>query len=155
MAALGAIGIQFQGAFKRLIPLPVTTPIGTAFAKTAQMRRILDVADAQNITKGFPRAVVQDFWRIREGRFAQYFSDFLQVRGHVKNSAGTGIARDVVIINRQGSIVGKVRSSAVDGSFKITVDNSGTNFLLVAAIPDDGDNRQAVPMWKVIPVTPT
>lgn len=117
------------------------------------MRRILDVADAQNITKGYPRGIVMDRQRVTDGRFAQYLSDFLQVRGHVQNSAGTGIARDVVITNRQGQCVGRVRSSAVDGSFKITVDNMGPFPVNCEAIPDDGDNRNAAVKWKAVPVT--
>lgn len=155
MAALGAIGIQPQGAFKRLIPLPATTPLSTAEGKNSRMRRILPVADAQDITKGYVRAFIQDVWRITQGRSAQYLGDFLQVRGTVKNSAGTGIMRRVVITNGFGQCVGRVTSSAVDGTFKVLCDNNATAFVLCEALPDDADNRNAVVKWKVIPVTAT
>lgn len=158
MAALGAIGIMPQGAFKRLIPLPVTTPLGTAEGKVTRMRCILDVADAQAgtaITGRFPVAFVQDFWRITQGRSAQYLKDFKQVRGTVKNSAGTGIARRVVITNGFGQCVGRTTSSAVDGTFKLLCDNNNDSYVLCQALPDDGDLRQAVVAWKVIPVVPT
>lgn len=151
MAALGAIGL-IPTAVKRLVPLPYTTPTGDVYARNARMRRILDVAEAQNIRTGYVRAIVQDFWRITQGRSAQYLSNFKQVRGTVKNSAGTGIARRVVITNGFGQCVGRV-TSAADGTFSILCDNNNDAVVLCQALPEDGDLRNAVVAWKVIPVT--
>lgn len=154
MAALGAIGIMFQGANKRELDLPRTTPTGTAEGKITRMRRIFDVADAQNITTGFVRAFVQDFWRITNGRTAQYLGVFTQIRGTVKNSAGTGIARRVIIINGASQCVGRITSNS-DGTFKILLDNQGFAVVLCIALPDDADVRNAVVAWKVTPVVAT
>lgn len=151
MADLGAIGILHTSESVRQIPLSYATPTGTAKRlANPLMRVIFDVADAQ-IPKFFPRAFVQNHMRISMGRTALYLKDFKEIRGTVKNSAGTGIARIVMIFNRQGQCVGTVTSSAVDGTFKCLVDNQ-TGVCLVAALPDDLDNRNAVVKWKVTPV---
>lgn len=151
MADLGAIGIKHTSESQRLIPLSYTTATGTARTLLSPLARIIyDVSDARS-TKNFPRAFVSDHSRVEFGRVARYLDQFMQVRGTVKNSAGTGISRRVIIVNRYGRCVG-VGQSAGDGTFSILVDNQ-TGYVLVCAIPDDTDNRNAVVAWKVTPVT--
>lgn len=154
MAALGAIGVAYL-ITKRSIPVSVATPTGEGEQHTAvHQGTSLDVADGRDIGLGFIRAVIPSWNRILDGRVATYLDEFLQLRGTVVDSDDNPLSRDVLVINRQGSCVAKLRSG-VDGTFKMLVDNSGASVLLVTALPDEGDNRNAVCKWKLIPVTPT
>lgn len=131
--------------------MPLSTVTGTADLKVPQRRCIFDCADAASVAKNFPRALEYGAHLITNGRQARYFANQLQIRGTVKNSAGTGIARRVLIINREGACVGKT-VSASDGTFSVTLVNQGFDFTLCVAIPEDGDLRNAVVKWKVVPV---
>ena len=153
MADLGTIGIQHTSVSVRVIPLNVTAETGTArLLKNPLNRTIFNTAEAQSTSKNYPRAFVQDIWRITQGRQAVYLKDFTEIRGTVKNSAGTGIARRVLVVNRAGQCVGTTVSAA-DGTFKCLLDNQAYEVVLVVAIPDDGDNRNAVVKWKVVPAS--
>lgn len=150
MADLGAIGIEHTDIAVRVIPLSFVAGDGTARLLDDPKARVpFDIADAQ-IPKNFPRAFVQNDRRITMGRTALYLKDFREVRGTVKNSAGTGIVRRVLMTNAFGQCVGSVVSAA-DGTFKCLVDNQ-VGYVLAEALPDDVDNRNAVVKWKITPV---
>jgi len=156
MADLGAIGRQ-PATVRRLIPLTgaLATPTGVAFSQPVVYTCRLDIADARNITLAKPRAIAMSIARYSEGRKATYLDLNTQIRGFVRNASAVGIARRVLIFDAAGHCVGKTDSSASDGSFKITVDNQGSAITLCVALPDTGDNRNAVVKWAVVPVTAT
>lgn len=148
MADLGAIGIRVVSEAARSIPLDTTAPTGNASSISPARRCIFDCADAASVQKNYPRAVEVQAALATIGRQARYLKDQLQVRGTVKDSAGTGISRRVLIINREGACVGKTRSAG-DGTFSVTLYNQGTEFVACMAIPEDADTRNAVVKWKV------
>lgn len=156
MADLGAIGIKYADEALRLIPLAVTTPTGTAQLPDNPLSRVIfDCADAKNISSRntpLQRAFVQDFWRIAHGRKAAYLQDWKEIRGTVENSSAVGISRRVLALTAQGQCVGAAQSSAVDGTFTMVIDNC-LEAILIVALPDPGDVRNAVVKWGVIPVT--
>lgn len=61
--------------------------------------------------------------------------------------------RRVIVLTRDGTRLGVVRSAA-DGTFKIRATGYLLNRTISIAIPDDGDLRNAVVKWGVVPVTP-
>lgn len=72
------------------------------------------------------------------------------IRGYVRNSAGTGIARTVIAVREATKeIVAQTLSSAVDGAF--TLRPSATDKCHVIAIPNVGDNRNAVILADIVP----
>lgn len=152
MADLGAIGTKYVDEAVRLVPMSLTAPTGAATLLDNPLSRVIfDCADASSVAKNFPRAMVLDYTKIGGSMTALYPATQLQIRGTVKNSAGTGIARLVLIINREGVCVGKTRSAS-DGTFSVTLVNQGFSPVLCAAIPEDADLRNAVVKWKVVPV---
>lgn len=151
MADLGAIGVRPVNDAALFVPLLVSTPTGFARGIKPYTRVVFDCADAQSVAKNFPRAVELRAGAVLNGRTALYPTSQLQIRGTVKNSAGTGISRRVLIINREGACVGKTQSAG-DGTFSVTLFNQSTNPVLCVAIPDDGDLRNAAVKWKVLPV---
>lgn len=149
MADLGAIGIKHTSESVRLVPLSTASPTNTARTLTNPvMRVIFDVADAQ-IPKYF-RAWVQSHNRISFGRQAVYLKDFKEIRGTIKNSAGTGISRRYMLVNAYGQCVG-TGISAGDGTFKCLTDNQ-IGYVYAIALPDDVEARNAVVKWKITPV---
>lgn len=151
MADLGAIGIRPVNNALLLVPLSVTAPTNTATGIRPFRRVIFDCAEAQSVAKNFPRAVEIRSGTVLNGRTAAYLPNQLQVRGTVKNSAGTGISRRVLVVNREGACVGKGQSAG-DGTFSITLYNQAAAFVACIAIPEDADVRNAVIKWKVVPV---
>lgn len=151
MADLGAIGIRPVSIAALAVPMNVSAATGTILGISPFKRVVFDCADAKSVAKNFPRAVELRAGMVLNGRTALYLASQLQIRGTVKNSAGTGISRRVLIINREGACVGKTQSAG-DGTFTITLFNQSTNPVLCVAIPDDGDIRNAVVKWKVLPV---
>lgn len=148
MADLGAIGFRVVDNAAREIPLTATAATGLASGISPMKRAIFDCADAASVAKNFPRALELRASSVAIGRQARYLVNQLQVRGTVKNSAGTGISRRVLIINREGACVGKTQSAG-DGTFSVTLFNQGTEFVACVAIPEDADTRNAVVKWKV------
>lgn len=154
MADLGAIGISYINVAVRVVPLDVTAATGTArLLKNPLSRAIFDCADAKSISaRNMPfRCFVQDFRRITQGRKAAYFVDWKEIRGTVTNSSDVGISRRVLALTAQGQCVGAAQSAG-DGTFTIVIDNC-LDPVIVAALPDAGDVRNAVVKWAVTPVT--
>lgn len=88
-----------------------------------------------------------------ENQVATFYDQDYEIRGIVKDSSGSPMQRRVIVLTRDGTRLGVVRSAA-DGTFKIRATGYLLNRTINVAIPDDGDLRNAVVKWGVVPVTP-
>lgn len=102
-----------------------------------------------NPVRGFPMRVTP----FAENQVATFFDQDYEIRGTVKDSAGAPMQRRVIVLTRDGTRLGVVRSAA-DGTFKIRTTGYLLNRTIIIAIPDDGDLRNAVVKWGAVPVTP-
>lgn len=128
MADLGAIGTT-TGKRVYLIPLD------TAWARPFKT----------NFPTCFTRTGYNNF------RTSQYIDQWKEFRGTVKDDTGVGIARRVIAIDtRTGVLFGSTMSLA-DGTFKMKVPHA-SDALTVIAVPNTGDQRNAVVKYRVTPV---
>jgi hypothetical protein len=88
-----------------------------------------------------------------ENQAAAYQDEVFEVRGTVLDSDDNPMERRVLLLTRDGTRLGMVRSNP-DGTFKMRAWDYGLNRTLVVAIPDDSDLRNAVIKWGVIGTTP-
>jgi hypothetical protein len=131
MADLGTIGVT-GGLTKKYV-----IPVDTAWARSI----------SANPPTCFSRMAPDSFYKPR------YRDQWYELRGTVKNSSGTGIARRVIAIdNRSGVKRGEV-TSAGDGTFTMKI-AATLEAVTVIAIQNAGDQRNAAIFDAVVPVVP-
>ena len=129
MANLGSIGASYGSRSHYVIPLD------TAWARPFTRPLCIGRASADVYLR--PR--YRDQWR--------------ELRGTVTNSAGTGIARRVLAIDTRTGAVRGAGTSASNGAFTLRLEGT-IEPVTVIAVPADGDQRNAVVKFGVVPVIP-
>src|SRR5574337_1413056 len=130
-------------------------PYTTGSAHTSQIHPFvgIDVWAHRNISLNPVMAYGYRPMALGENMVASYYDQVYEIRGTVQDSAGNPMSRRVLVLTRDGTRLALLRSGA-DGTFKTRVWNYGLNRVLVVAIPDDGDLRNAVVKWGSIGVDP-
>ncbi len=122
--------------------------IGTTCGKTQHYFIELDTAWARSIRNNMPTGYSRGLCIHSRPR---YRDQWYELRGTVKDSTATGIARRVIAIdNRTGALRG-MTTSAGDGTFTMKIAET-LEAVTVIAVPDSGDSRNAVVFDAVLPV---
>lgn len=130
-------------------------PYNTGTVKTSQIHPFigLPIWANRNISLNPAMAYGLRPMALGENMSAAYYDQVYEIRGTVKDSDGNPMSRRVIVLTRDGTRLALLRSGA-DGTFKTRIWNYGLNRVLVVAIPDDGDLRNAVVKWGSIGVDP-